>query len=131
MKEFNPQHDTGRRPFTTPDGYFDSFTDRLMERMGRDGLLEPTAEAPATATTNVKAVRLNPLRRLVRYAAAAVLAGICIGTATYLYQRQDSAETLTANNNSELLYSDEVLEYELDCEMVNNHQIAYYLTEAY
>lgn len=123
------KHDSGRSPFKTPDGYFDNFTSQLMERMEREGLLK-TEEQPAEVKTKV--ITMSPMHRALRYAAAAVVVGFCVATGTYLIQQQDGAEeqALTADA-SDLLYSDEALDYELDYEMVNNQQIAYYLTEAY
>ncbi|MBR0273152.1 MAG: hypothetical protein IJQ59_03550 [Bacteroidaceae bacterium] len=122
-------HDSGRSPFKTPDGYFDNFTGQLMERMAREGLLQ-TAEQPPVV--KAKVVAMSPLRRALRYAAAAVVVGFCVATGTYFIQQQNGAEeaALTADA-SDLLYSDEALDYELDYELVNNQQIAYYLTEAY
>ena len=128
-EELIRKHDSGRRPFKTPDGYFDNFTSQLMERMEREGLLTKE-EQPAEV--KAKVVAMSPVRRALRYAAAAVVVGFCVATGTYFIQQQDGAEeqALTADA-SDLLYSDEALDYELDYEMVNNQQIAYYLTEAY
>ena len=116
------EHDSGRRPFTTPDGYFDGFTSRLMERIEREGL-QPT-----------KVVRMSPFKRAMHYAAAAVVAGVCIGAGTYLYTTkttvdQQMAETIEASFSDETL--DEALDYAMDNGLINNNQIAFYLTEAY
>lgn len=127
-------YDTGSNPFKTPDGYFEGFTSRLMERMEREGLTG-TVQTTEQQETQAKVVKMNPFRRAVRYAAAAVVAGLCIGTGTYLYSRHSPAEQMMAGDAMELLLSEETLEqafdYEVDYEMVDNSQIAYYLTEAY
>ncbi len=125
-------HDTGVNPFKTPDGYFDSFTTRLMERMGHEGLIEQPAVQQKTEAIVVK---MNPFRRAIRYAAAAVVAGVCIAAGTYLYTHQSNAEQALIGEGFEIAMSDEdlddALDYEMDYEILNNSQIAYYLTEAY
>ena len=131
-EEIIRHYDTGGNPFRTPDGYFEGFTSRLMERMEREGLT--TAPAQMVEQPTAKVVKMNPIRRALRYAAAAVVAGICVGTGTYLYMNQSSTEQMMAGDAMELL-SEETLEqafdYEADYEMLDNSQIAYYLTEAY
>lgn len=123
------KHDSGRRPFTTPDGYFDNFTSQLMERMEREGLLKREEQPEVVKATVIK---MSPWRRTLRYAAAAVVVGFCVATGTYFIQQQGGIkEGVLAADDSELMYSDEALDYELDYELVNNQQIAYYLTEAY
>ena len=128
-EEIIRQHDSGRRPFTTPDGYFDSFSSRLMRRMEKEGLMETATDISQTRA-NVTALPISWGKRFMRYAAVAVIAAVIGGS--YLYQRQGaSVDDALASNETEMLYSDEMLDYELDYEMVNNNQIAYYLTEAY
>lgn len=125
MKEEDIIHkyDSGRNPFQTPAGYFEDFTPRMMARIAAEG--KQTATHPTPIQLTVK-----PVKRLIRYAAAAVIAGVCIGGATYLYQQQQnfsSPSALMADYVLEDDNLDEVLEYE----MLDNNQIAYYLTEAY
>ena len=125
MKEEDIIHkyDSGRNPFRTPEGYFEDFTPRLMARIQSE-----STQAPARPTTIQLTVK--PVRRLIRYAAAAVIAGICIGTGTYLYNQRSNASSPAAMMADYVLDDDdldEVLEYE----MLDNNQIAYYLTEAY
>lgn len=131
-EEIIRHYDTGGNPFRTPDGYFEGFTSRLMERMEREGLT--TTPAQMVEQPTAKVVKMNPIRRALRYAAAAVVAGICVGTGTYLYMNQSSTDQMMAGDAMELL-SEETLEqafdYEADYEMLDNNQIAYYLTEAY
>lgn len=113
------KHDTGRNPFRTPDGYFDHFTERLMRQ------LPPLEEVSAA-----KPVRISLVRRIRRYAAAAVVAGLCIGVGAYLLRQPSSANDPLLASESEL-YSNDYIDEALDYEMVDNNQIAYYLTEAY
>lgn len=126
------QHDTGTNPFRTPDGYFDTFTSRLMERMEREGVL--TTTTPDNSAT-AKVVKMNPFKRLAHYAAAAVVAGVCIGAGTYLYTHRTTTEQAATGDPFELAFTDETLDealdYEMEYEMVDNKQIALYLTEAY
>ena len=112
-------HDSGRRPFATPDGYFDSFTARLMSRLPE----QPQEQTPP------RIVALNPMRRLMRYAATVAIAVLCLGGGLYLYNGSHAPATVTASAD-EMLDGDN-LEEILDYEMLSNNQIAYYLTEAY
>ncbi|MBP5771541.1 MAG: hypothetical protein J6W75_09310 [Bacteroidaceae bacterium] len=121
-EELIRQHDTGRNPFQTPDGYFESFTSRLMERMERERLTSPVHEAS-------KVERLNLFRRIVRYAAAAVFVGVCIGAGAYLYLHQPVMDA--SMDATEFVFNDENLDDVLDYELLDNNKIAYYLTEAY
>lgn len=126
------QHDTGTNPFRTPEGYFENFSSRLMERMEREGVMRTTTQE---SSTTAKVVKMNPFKRIVRYAAAAVVAGICIGAGTYLYTHRTAPDQLITGEPFEMAFSDETLDDALDYEMeyglVDNNQIAYYLTEAY
>ena len=112
-----PQHN----PLLTPEGYFESFTDKLMQRL-------PEQQVAAKPRFS--------LFRFVRYAAAAVVAAVCIGTGTFIYTRQtlptqdsiEAANALTAQYDDE---SDDYLDEAIDYELINNSELAYYLTEAY
>jgi hypothetical protein len=120
--------DSGRTPFKTPDGYFENFTERLMAR-----LPESTPAKP-----DPKVFKMNILRRVVRYAAAAVVTGICIGAGVYLYNRpvampseQAVVQKEVVAKSSDNTYSDDYLDEAMQYEMLDNTEIAYYLTEAY
>lgn len=116
------KHDSGRRPFKVPEGYFADFNSRLMERL--------QAEELHVATPAARIAALPSRRRVMNYAAAAVLAGVCVLTAALLYSGR---ETSIAARMAELEFSmtDEEVDVVLDSEMMNNNEIAYYLTEAY
>ena len=98
-----------RNPFLLPEGYFETFNERLAQRLPQQ------AQKPKT-------VRLIP--RLWRYAAAAlVVFGVGIG----LYINRNSLTTLAYNDEvSQEEYVNEALDYI----MVDNMEIAEYLTEA-
>lgn len=118
------QHDSGSNPFRTPEGYFENFTDRLMARIAE--------EAPVQQETVKARVVAIPLwRRAMRYAAAVAVAALCVGGGTLLYNRLQAPEQLLTNDAVEYAWDDEELDEVLDYEMVDNSQIAYYLTEAY
>ena len=118
------QHDTGRNPFRTPERYFDDFTERLMARLPE---VKPQAEPERP-----RVVRLPLMRRLARYAAAAMLTGAVLGIGTYYYQRDAAqADALLLAEQQEYSLSAEDLDDALDYAMVDNEEIAYYLTEAY
>lgn len=118
------QHDSGRNPFRTPDGYFENFTDKLMARIA--------AEVPQQAEpVKARVVALPLWRRAMRYAAAVVAAVVCVGGGTLLYNRLQTPDQLMNGDALEYAWDDDELEDILDYEMVDNNQIAYYLTEAY
>lgn len=118
------QYTTTRNPFRVPDGYFDDFTQRLMQRLPQE------AASQTTTPRRARIVSLSPARRLMRYAAAVMVAAACLGSGLYLYNRSasDTDDILTA---SDYLANDDNLDDMLDYEMLSNNQIAYYLTEAY
>ena len=98
-----------RNPFLLPEGYFETFNERLAERL-------PQVQKPKT-------VSLMP--RLWHYAAVAL---VVFGAGLALYVNRNS-------NLSTLAYNDEVSQEEyvneaLDYIMVDNMEIAEYLTEA-
>ncbi len=118
------QHDNGQNPFRTPDGYFESFTNRLMARIAE--------EAPQQReSVKVHAVVVPLWRRVMRYAAAVAVAVFCVGGGTLLYNRLQNQEQALQNDQLEYAWDDDELDEVLDYEMLDNNQIAYYLTEAY
>ena len=122
-EEIIRKHDSGRRPFTVPEGYFTHFDARLAERMKHEGLMGEAVDTKQMA----RRVALSPFHRVVRYAAAAVFTGLCIGSAVYLLNHQ-MGNTMA---DMEFAMTDSEVDAVLDCEMMNNNEIAYYLTEAY
>lgn len=122
-------HDSGRRPFVTPDGYFEGFTERLMQRLPeREDIVQ---DNPVSVSVPHKAtiMALTPMRRFMRYAAAIIVMVGCIGGGLYLFNRNPATSAVTAS--AEDMVTDENLDEILDYEMLSNNQIAYYLTEAY
>lgn len=113
-------------PFRTPDGYFESFTDKLMQRIQQQQ--QEQQAKPATVIT------LSPWKRAMRWSAAAVVAALCIAGGTYLYVGPDRfrslahAEQTYDNLSDEQL--DQALDYEIACGLVDNNKISYYLTVA-
>ena len=133
------KYDTQKNPFHTPDGYFEGFTGRLMQRMQQEGLLDQqvhAAQEPGSGTPHkAEVVTMSPVKRVLRYAAAAVVAGVCVAAGTYLFTQRSTPEQMLAVEAAEMNISDETLyealDYEMEYGLVNNNQIAYYLTEAY
>ena len=136
MKQFDPIKHKNSQPFSTPEGYFEDFTQRMMARIATEEKAKEervTAEAAQpSAQHTAKVVPLfSRTRKFVKYAVAAALAGVVFGTSAYFFSRQsqDMDYLLTAmqEENMDENYINDVLDYE----MVNNQEIAYYLTEAY
>ncbi len=117
------QQTPNSNPFRVPEGYFETFTPHLLDRMQAEGHMQPREQAQPRP-------RPTLLRRISHYAAAAILTGIVATTATYLYTNNTAANQNTDSNTEEYL-TDEDLNTLFDCEMIGNQQIAYYLTEAY
>ena len=97
-----------QNPFRVPEGYFDSFNERLMARL------------PQTRQARIVRLRSN----LWRYAAAIV---VVLGVGSALFWNRGNISTLA--------YSSETLQEQyvndaLDYAMVDNMEIAAYLTEA-
>ena len=121
-EEIISKHLKGNNPFRTPDGYFDSFNSRLMQRIAEQ----------TPATTEAKVVSIHQRRmRYFRYAAAAVITGVCLVAGTYFGTRgtTPTEQMQTAANFD--IENEDYIDAALDYEMINNRQIAYYLTEAY
>ena len=86
--------------FTVPEGYFDSFSDRVMSRIAQ-----------------------RKRRRMVwRWAAAAVLTG-CVLTGGLFFERSYKSQIAEAED---IQYIEDALDYS----MIDNMSIASYLTEA-
>ena len=136
MKQFDPIKHKNSQPFSTPEGYFEDFTQRMMARIATEEKAKEervTAEAAQpSAQQTAKVISLfSRTSKFVKYAVAAALAGVVFGTSAYFFSRQsqDMDYLLTAmrEENMDENYINDVLDYE----MVNNQEIAYYLTEAY
>lgn len=100
-----------KNPFLLPEGYFEDFNRRLADRL------------PSEPAKKAKEVRLFP--RLWRYAAA-ILLMVGFGAAFY-FNRGDNLVALAGDEVSQEEYLNETLDYI----MVDNMEIAEYLTEAY
>jgi hypothetical protein len=85
--------------FTIPDGYFDSLTGKVMNRVAK-----------------------RQRRRLLwRWAAAAMLAG-CVAAGGLLLEKHNAIQTA---NTEDIQYIEDALDYS----MIDNMSIATYLTE--
>lgn len=91
------------RPFTVPEGYFESLTERVMSRVAQ-----------------------RKRRRLVwRWAAAAVLVG-CVATGGLLFEYNHQTTDNSLQTAEDIQYIEDALDYS----MIDNMSIASYLTEA-
>lgn len=129
-ENFIREHDSGRNPFVVPEGYFENFTSRMMDRVKSEGLM--TSETPATRRTVVK---LQLWQKWSRYAAVAAIVVASFAGGWFFYQqsaRNDVGEQFMAQGDQgDFYYTEDDLNAALDYELVDNDQIAYYLTEAY
>ena len=97
-----------QNPFRVPEGYFEGFNERLFARL------------PQTKQAKVVSLRRN----LWRYAAAIV---VVLGVGSALYWNRGIAPTLAL---SEEAAQEQYFNDALDYAMVDNMEIAAYLTEA-
>jgi hypothetical protein len=122
------EHDSGRRPFKVPEGYFEGFTERMMNRLADEGLLSEPVEH------QTRVAKLPLWRRTLRYAAAVAAVAVCVGGAWLYGVRNpagDGAQLAAQTETPAFDYSEEDINAILDYELVDNQHIAYYLTEAY
>ena len=98
-------------PWITPEGYFESFPERMMERIRQE---ESTSQR-ATTTPQVM-----PLWK--RWAVAATAVGVVAAASVGLLNTQDA---ILAENEPENFYDDEIVEYA----MLENVDIEYHLTQ--
>lgn len=99
-----------QNPFRVPEGYFENFNERLLARL-------PQQQQPR------KVVRLMP--RVWRYAAAIVVV-LGVGSALYFNHKTTTPSYAYNEEAAQEEYYNQVLDYA----MVDNMEIAAYLTEA-
>lgn len=121
-EEIIRKYSKGANPFRTPDGYFDSFNERLMQRIAQN-----ESEGSQAKVVSIGQRR----RRRISYAAAAVVAGLCIAAGSYLWTRETASTEQMLSATAIDMNNDDYIDAALDYEMINNQQIASYLTEAY
>lgn len=85
-------------PFIVPDGYFDQLTAKVMERLPQE---------------NQQAQELPLANRPHRWRYAAILAVLCVLTATLFLGRDNQSGSLLQDENASVAYSyfDEVADY--------------------
>jgi len=88
-------------PFRVPNHYFDEFPQRVMKRIAQQ----------------------KRRRRMIRWSIAAMMTGIVFSSAFVLDNFRQQNATLEADNT-------QYIEDALDYSMINNMEIATYLTEA-
>lgn len=114
-----------KHPFRTPEGYFESFTERTMQRIHQQQLPSSSQQG--------RTIPLNRWRP-ARWIAAASIAAITVAAATCLYSSLQTNVEATQAYSAETLFNDDMLEQALDYEIaagiVDNNKISYYLTEA-
>jgi len=121
------QHIGMNEPFKVPEGYFDSFADRLQSRIAAE---MPQAQKPT------RRVHLVPKAWFAAAASIVVVASVGLSimlpkmksnnaeASTPVTNELANAEMTDVQNMEESYYYDE-----LDYAMIDNNEIAYYLTE--
>lgn len=113
-------------PFKVPEGYFDTLCERIMERL-------PEKEEPQR-TLLMRLTTRRSLRHAIATAAACLIAAIITQTSVHYYRSQQKNEMTSAAVTEDILraYEDEAyVDEALDYAMIENHEIAAYLTTGY
>ena len=99
-----------RNPFRVPDGYFDNFTQELMEKL-------PEQNAVLT-------IRRKPVVRAWMYAAASLVAAVFTLSAYFLFSQQEATPPAQLSASSTAVgISDAYVDEAVDYAMVDNHDI--------
>ncbi|MCF0184612.1 MAG: hypothetical protein HUK01_09830 [Bacteroidaceae bacterium] len=103
-----------RDPFVVPEGYFDSLEERVMQRID-------TMPSPKRTS------RTLTFKQLMQWSAAA-----CVLVAAGLMYWQYSIQTSQIDENTLIseISTDEEWEDAMEYALIDNEEIAYYLTEA-
>lgn len=105
-------------PFTVPDGYFSSFTSRMMEQLPEH---EPVELKPRTARPHI-------LLRRILYAAACLCVAVS-GVAVYWTESgRQQADTAHPRQAVQAAASDSYVEQVADYTMMDNSDIYTYLS---
>lgn len=117
------QHVGTKEPFKVPEGYFDTFADRLQARIDQ----MPQVKKPT------KVVNFVPKAWFAAAASVVIVASVGL---SIMVPRWKDGKDLSAVAQTELASADvnsseqdEAYFDELDYAMIDNNEIAYYLTE--
>ena len=109
-----------KRPFTVPDGYFDSLADQIISKLPAEGQ-RLTIEGQTTTDDRRPAI-VRYLRPLLYAAACAVLA-IAVGTVYRNAAVADADQLVAHQQESVATYSDTYFEDMADYAMLDNEEI--------
>jgi len=115
--------------FKVPEGYFDNFQERMLQRIA-----ESTPEQKDAQTGKQASVKkLTSVRRLYWSAAAACVALVIAGAAAWQQARNDSnakAMAKAQTQDTEVVYSDSYIEEAADFAMLDNQDMYQYMANA-
>lgn len=112
------------RPFTVPEGYFESLTDRVISKALSNSSYKGRIEEDRPIEEKVRKEAFH-LGRGWRWAVAAVLVS-CVAMGGLLFENSQQA----TGNNLQTAEDIQYIEDALDYSMIDNMSIASYLTEA-
>lgn len=104
-------------PFTVPEGYFENFSSKLMERLPEK---EPALPQPAITTWQ----RIKPWVYM-----AAMFCGLMLSVRVFVGRPQQDSPAFTATEETMQL-PDEYIETIMDHSMMDDYTLYQYLTEA-
>lgn len=126
-----------RNAFRVPDGYFEQFTERMMQRLPEQETEQVAQTVQLPKREPAKTSRLRKLR--IYFAAAACLCFAVFGITFYMHQHQESNDTQalsaqhsTQNAQQQILNSaaeEAYFEEAADYVMLDNAEIYAYLSE--
>ncbi len=117
-------------PFLVPEGYFETFTQRLMSRLPDEAT--PQSALPLLGQQGRERNPRGWARQWWKYAAAVVVVcGVGLGALRLTLRQEGEGTSLaTAGDDTETLYGEEYINDALDYAIVRNSDIELYLTEA-
>lgn len=120
------QHIGMNEPFKVPEGYFDSFADRLQARIDQ----MPKVEKPARRFQLVPKAWFAAAASIVIVASVGLSVMVQNGKGGELENPSAAQSELTGMADNGIAFSDEAyFNEEMDYAMIDNNEIAYYLTE--
>lgn len=135
--------------FHVPDGYFDHFSSRLMERLAEqttegDGINHPEVQRPdAREQAAIRPLPVRPQRRKWLWAVAAVFAGLVVSTITWHEMNRTGSQTsiqqgapdevsvshMASNDGSTSYFSDSDMQEMVDYTMLDNEDMYAYIAD--
>lgn len=125
MKQLNiSEGGRHRDPFKAPEGYFDTLAGKVMQRIENNA-------AEAARTTLVRTRRVSLAWRCAAAASVALVVGIGVMHYSTLHPDDYDARAMNQIDYLTNVADDDEWDEAIDCTVLNNQDMVYYLTEAF